>query len=69
MKRHNQFKDVRGLDAELNSIIRQTEERLGKIVNNLPPLNQAAEGATFFIKQSDGSWKRFTKLEGAFVEI
>jgi hypothetical protein len=69
MNRHANFNDVRGLDSELDLIIRQTEELTGKIVKDLPPVNQTAEKARFFIKQSDGTWKHYIKLEGEIVEI
>lgn len=69
MRRHNKFSEIKGLDSELDLIIAQINELTGKIVTKLPPLNKTVERARFYVKQSDGTWKHYTKLEGEFVEI
>lgn len=69
MKRHNKFSDIPGMDSELNLILKQVEELTGKIVKDLPPKQDTPELSVFHIKQTDGSWKHYKKLDGEFVEI
>src|SRR5690554_5632501 len=69
MNRHNKFPNIPNLDSELDLLIKQFSELIGKEVKQLPPKNQVPEKARFFIKQSDGSYKRYIKLNGDYVDI
>jgi hypothetical protein len=66
MNRHNKFPDIRGLDNELDLLIKQTIERTGKKVKDFPPLNQTPEFARFIKKISEGNYKEYIKIDGGF---
>lgn len=68
MSGHNKFPDIKGLDNELALIRKQLNEGIGKEVDKLPPLSQVTQSARFFVKQSDGTYKKFVKIGNDFVE-
>jgi len=68
MKRHNKFPDIPGLDNELDLIVSELEKKGGQKVDKLPPPNQVDEFARFYVKQTDGTYKKYVKLGNDFIE-
>jgi hypothetical protein len=67
MARHYRFKDIQNLDSELDSLNNAIEMFAGKVVDQLPPANKTAERARFYVKQTDGSYKQYVKLNNEFI--
>jgi len=66
--RHNTFPGIHGLDAELNLINKRMSEISGKKVDKLPNPKDVSEFSRYFVKQEDGTYKEYVKLDGEFIE-
>ena len=70
IERHQKFEGISGLDTEIKSILDQIEAiGVGKTVNALPPVEQQKELALFNVKQSDGKYFIYRKINGAFRQM
>ena len=69
IKRHTKFPQITGLDQELDLLVKAIEELTGKIVTELPNVNSVNEFAKFFVKQSDGSYDLYEKINDSFIMI
>ena len=64
--RQNNFTDVPGLNKELDNLYKKLPELTGQTVSSLPPVNQAEEGASFNLKQTDGTTVPYKKVNGSY---
>lgn len=67
--RHSKFPEIPKLDSEIDLIIKQVTEMIGKVVNELPAINQVPEGAIFYVKQTDSTYFVYKKIAGQFRQM
>ena len=66
--RHSMFHNIDGLDHEINHLLLEIDYITGKKVETLPPVEKVPEFSRFFIKQTDGSYKEYLKIDNAYQE-
>lgn len=69
MDRHNNFTNIPYLDSELDLILRQADELIGRETEHLPPVNQVPDRSRFFIRRADRSWKHYIKLHNSYQAL
>jgi hypothetical protein len=70
IERHQKFDKIPGLDSEIKSLLEQIEAiAVGKNVTKLPPVAQQRELALFNVKQSDGTYLIYRKINGAYKQM
>lgn len=60
--RHNKFSDIKGLDQEIDLILKAIDEQTGRVVKELPNVKSVGEFAKFFVKQTDGTYFEYKKI-------
>lgn len=64
--RHNKFPDIKGLDQEIDLILKAIDEQTGRVVKELPSVKSVGEFAKFFVKQTDNTWNIYQKFDSSF---
>ena len=64
--RHNKFSDIKGLDQEIDLILKAIDEQTGRVVKELPNVKSVGEFAKFFVKQTDNTIDIYQKIDGSY---
>jgi hypothetical protein len=61
IKKYKQY-----LRPELHPMLNDIIQATGTVVNKLPPVSTASEGARYFVPNPDGSHSEYIKINGVF---